>query len=669
MIIVPFDSIEFLLLLFVFCFSLSFLTRYLVKWGEGVLAISKDIREYLVREYHVDKDKIALTVNGIDTEQYSPQIGRWATGKPCEVKTILHVSRIDRDRALIAFLLCRVMPKLYRRFGVRLIIVGGGELLDRLQKEAKAVNARVGKCITLVGEQSDILPFLARADLFVGVSRAALEAMACGIPTVLAGNSGYLGIFQKERKEEAAETNFCCRGAPRATKAALFRDLSTLLESTAENLCALSDYARELVEKEYSLCRMADDYEAFYAALPKVRGKRYEKNLILGYHGFDNLGDEMLLGDMLTRLRARGESGFTVLSHTPKATAARYAVSAVSRHNPLSVLPALLSAKVLYVGGGTILQSETSKRSFWYYATLIRLAKFFGKTVVFWANGLSHYSPKEQLTVAKLLQGKSIVLLRDQESFCLAKTLTAPLADKDKPYMALVADGGFLQKPSQNRAVAARIQALSPYFVLCLHGNYIDHKTRTRLLQLILMAEKWGLRAILLTMQPSVDNEESNRLATSCFSRTKRKSAVITPSAAEAVAIVAKSACVISMRFHPLVFAASHNIPALCISESEKAKRLMRSLYCEDAILSLASEEEFFFGSAKRFFHHVLQKDNGVSPYHPNPSALAEMKRRSCLLTEFLDEGFSFLQERDALSKAHNTIDVTADRLKKEGKL
>ena len=58
------------------------------------------------------------------------------------------------------------------------------------------------------GARVDINKCVALGDIFIGVSRAALEAMAAGKPVIIAGNEGYIGIFNESTYPIALETNF-----------------------------------------------------------------------------------------------------------------------------------------------------------------------------------------------------------------------------------------------------------------------------------------------------------------------------------------------------------------------------------------------------------------------------------------------------------------------------
>ena len=48
--------------------------RYLTNWGQRTVAVSDDIKAYLIREYGVPEEHISVTINGIDTEQFSPAV-------------------------------------------------------------------------------------------------------------------------------------------------------------------------------------------------------------------------------------------------------------------------------------------------------------------------------------------------------------------------------------------------------------------------------------------------------------------------------------------------------------------------------------------------------------------------------------------------------------------
>ena len=158
--------------------------RYLTNWGERTVAVSDDIKAYLIREYGLPAEHISVTINGIDTEKFSPAVSGEEVisefGLDKSRPILSYVSRMDEDRALVARQLIEIAPELDKRVpGVQLLIAGGGNVYDELLAKAKEVNAAMGRtCITMPGARTDINKIVAAGEVFVGVSRAALEAMA-----------------------------------------------------------------------------------------------------------------------------------------------------------------------------------------------------------------------------------------------------------------------------------------------------------------------------------------------------------------------------------------------------------------------------------------------------------------------------------------------------------
>ena len=592
-------------------FEVTPLIRFFSRWGEKTLAVSEDIRAYLVREYALSYRRVGVTVNGIDTERFvktADSEGLVAVHQkermmdaPKE-KIILHISRMDQDRAATAFLLCDILPTVRKSCNAKLILVGGGELLGALEKRV-ADDLALRGVVSVVGEAVDILPYLQIADVFVGVSRAALEAMSCGIPTVLAGNSGYLGIYRDDKFAEAASSNFCCRGAVATTATALCQDLLSLLCAEQEMLDTVASECRKTVLCHYSLDRMVQDAEALYVSFSDEKASGH--NLILGYHGFGNLGDDLLLEKMIEGIQSiDAGGGISVISHNAKATACEFSVHAVSRKNLPGIFWALIKARVLYVGGGTILQKETSRRSFWYYAFWIRLAKLFGKQVVYYANGLDRVSRKEERALACLLKGKCVVTLRDAESYRQADGILQRIRDEKKPYLAQTADSALVLQPlleteAKCLFAAHGLPTDQPYFVLALSGNLFNKKHKDMLLQAILLAMEKGFCPIFLLMQPDVDAPLAKALAEALMLRVGKKAATVTLPPQGALSLVASCAFLLTSRFHALVFGAMASTPMLCLSQSEKCRRFCEEIGVDNALLPKAySEEELLYALA-----------------------------------------------------------------------
>ena len=86
-------------------YQVSGALRLLSNWGERTLAVSEDIRDYLVRQYNVPQEHITLTINGIDTDKFSPALTGEAVRREFDLgdgPVIAHVSRLDPETVYTA---------------------------------------------------------------------------------------------------------------------------------------------------------------------------------------------------------------------------------------------------------------------------------------------------------------------------------------------------------------------------------------------------------------------------------------------------------------------------------------------------------------------------------------------------------------------------------------
>lgn len=150
---------------------------------------------------------------GVDVERFSPDSGRasgWRQrlGVPPEAPLVLAVGRMARKKGFEVLL--EALPAVLSRHPeARVVLAGGGDLLDELRRRAAPVARRV-LFPGAVGH--DELPDLYRAaDLFVlpavhdqrgnvdGLPNVILEAMASGLPVVASGISGIpLAVIDEE---------------------------------------------------------------------------------------------------------------------------------------------------------------------------------------------------------------------------------------------------------------------------------------------------------------------------------------------------------------------------------------------------------------------------------------------------------------------------------------
>lgn len=425
-------------------FSTRFPFNHLTNWGQRSLAVSDDIKEYLISSYGINKENIKVTINGIDTDKFSKDTDysdiKTEFGLKDTKTRIVYVSRMDTDRSLAAHKLIEIAPSLDEKIkDLEIVIVGGGNDFEAIKKEADEVCRKLNKpLIITTGKRTDINKFTASADIFIGVSRAALEAMAAEKPSIIAGNEGYIGIFDSDKLKISIDTNFCCRGCGETTAEKLKEDILALLEhKDAKELERLGTFARETVKNYYSVDTMADDALKMYASVITGRNintvdksdiirmdkilsaPAVKKNILIsGYYGFHNSGDNSILAGIVSELKERCPgSRITVLSKKPTETAEEYGVFSISRTNFIKIIIAMVKADLFISGGGSLLQDITSNKSLVYYAAIIRLAEICGTKTYVYANGIGPVKkPSNRKTVKNILNKADMITLRENGS-------------------------------------------------------------------------------------------------------------------------------------------------------------------------------------------------------------------------------------------------------------
>jgi polysaccharide pyruvyl transferase CsaB len=562
-------------------FDTSGSLRYLTNWGQKTIAVSDDIKEYLIKNYNVGSDDIQVTINGIDTDKFSPETSGDAAAAEFQLDrtrpVVTYVSRLDEDRALVAGQLIEIAPALDRMLsGVQIVIAGGGTMYETLREKAEEVNrAARRRLVTMTGPRTDISEIIAAGDLFVGVSRAALEAMAAAKPVILAGNEGYLGLFGPEKKEAAAENNYCCRGSEESSDDLLLGDiLRALRELTKEELHQLGVYGRQVILSDYSVSRMTDDYMKVYEA---IRRRRY--NVVMsGYYGFGNAGDEAILQSIHTNIEGSGDVSVTVLSNDPEDTKTRYGYKAVNRFKVFQVFNALRRCDALVSGGGSLLQDHTSTRSLMYYLYIIKAAELMGKKVMIYANGIGPVEKKaNRRRVRRIISKADVITLRDEASALELQSIGVKRTDihvtadpvftldgiRREHAVKLLQDRGF---PANTPFVCVSIRKWSGPTDFCEKLAALCDEIH----------ERYGQNIVFIAMQSPNDSKISHEVQ----GLMKSPSVVLDSrySAEELMGIIGMADFVLAMRLHTLIFSARMCVPLAGIIYDPKVEAYLQTL-------------------------------------------------------------------------------------------
>lgn len=555
-------------------FQVTPLLRLITDWGQRTVAVSEDIKDYLMDNYQIPADQIHVTINGIDTVQFAPNTANdalWQSLGLGSGPVIGTVSRLDRSRELAAKELIGLMPRLLRQIpNAQLLIVGGGNEEENLRRQAQEVNLSAGRnAIIMTGPSTDIANLVALCDIFVGVSRAALEAMSAEKPTILAGNEGYIGVFQPEVLSLAQQTNFCCRGCDPIDSETMLGDLIRLLKTDAAGLRQMGSFGRRVVLEQYSVAKMTQDYLQAYHKL--LHPENPIRATISGYYGYGNLGDDAILLAISRQLeKCQAPVQLTALSRHPEETVRQYGIRAVHRFSPWKVARTIRQSDVLISGGGSLLQDKTSTRSLLYYLAVIRLAKLMKKPVFVYANGIGPVIKQtNRRKVRDIMDRCDVVTLRDHNSLSELRSLGVSRED-----LFVTADPAFTLVPDPEK------ESIRQRYEIPASGNLIGISVRNvagsehfamefaRLCDRL--TREQGKHIVFLIMQESEDEAISRQIQTLM---QERSYCVKTPGdPGSMLALIEQMDLVVSMRLHTIIFAADVNVPVVgCVYDPKVA--------------------------------------------------------------------------------------------------
>lgn len=555
-------------------FDTSFFLRILSGWGVKTLAVSEDLKEYLLKNYHVSKENVYTSINGISSEKFNKNIDGSDIIKEFNLNPnanrICYVSRLSDGICSCAYMLIDEFEHISDAVSnAELIIVGGGDHFDALQAKAQEINDRLGRNgIILTGPRTDVNKIIATSKVCVGVSRAILEPMAMERLCIVAGDPGYIGIMEESKLNEAVNCNFTCRGCRPVDSRTMADDIIKLFQMDEDVADKLRSFAGKVVAELYSIDKMVSDNEKMYIDAMKEHG--YDA-AILGYYGYGNCGDDALLHSILSDITAiRPYFSPTVLSYKPLKTTEEYGVRSINRFNIFKISKLFKKVKLFIAGGGSLIQDVTSTKSLMYYLYIIRLAKKNNVPVMLYGNGIGPVNkPSNRKYTAKILNKIDMITLRDQDSVETLRNMGVT-----KPEIHVTADPALSLEVS---GIDAAKQILSDYglgendkfFCVSIRKwkNMGDIAAGFAHICNYAM-EKYNLIPVILPMQYSKDmaisREIANLIGGKCICIDRNLSAD------QILSILSMSEAAVTVRLHMLIFGTLLGIPVLGINYDPK---------------------------------------------------------------------------------------------------
>jgi N-acetyl-alpha-D-glucosaminyl L-malate synthase BshA len=235
------------------------ITRFGIEQSDGVTAISSHLRERTREAFNI-QGEIEVIRNFVNCDVYVRVPTKVAEMRPRfaapNEKLLVHLSNFRPVKRVLDVV--EVFAKVAAALPARLMLIGDGP--DRSSAEYLAMNLGVADRIHFLGKQDNVNELLPLADLMLMPSEmesfglAALEAMACGVPTIATrvggvpeliddGNNGLL--FPVGDTEAMA-------------------DAAIALLNDPPRLEAMAAAARRTAQDRFCATRIIPLYEAYY---------------------------------------------------------------------------------------------------------------------------------------------------------------------------------------------------------------------------------------------------------------------------------------------------------------------------------------------------------------------------------------------------------------------
>jgi len=241
----------------------------LSKITDKIVAVSEDIKKDIMRYDKIDPSKIVVIPNGIDLERFNPEDNfadiRREFSLEVSDTVIGFVGRIVPAKGLEY--LIHAFSYIKEEFkNSKLLIVGGGSLVEELKERAK--KNKIFDSTIFTGKRRDIPEILSCIDIFVmpsiaeGLPNALLEAMAMGKPLVTAEVGGIPEVIQNGSNGLLVP--------PRDIEA-----LATAIKKLITNVrlaAQMGHAARDLVLDKFSMRAITQKWQTLYLSILKEKG-------------------------------------------------------------------------------------------------------------------------------------------------------------------------------------------------------------------------------------------------------------------------------------------------------------------------------------------------------------------------------------------------------------
>ncbi len=339
------------------------------------------------------------------------------------------------------------------------------------------------------------------------------------------------------------------------------------------------------------------------------------KLLLCGFYGANNFGDELLLNLFISALPSHAKVYVLSQSHALNKEDHRIE-KVVQKSAPFDIIKSFNKVDCLILGGGSLLQDETSIFSLVYYLIIILIGRIKNLPVYLWGQGIGPINHKILLYLTlSILRNVQLIGVRDHQSFDLVKKLNVQTYIAPDPVWQLDIGKWIGGGP----------------IVICLReSSQMDQaKWRKLISSLDLFLDKLDLDVVWLAFKPNDDYglyykmHNLGLISPQLEARSIHKCAT---SVEEVSSYFRYATMAITMRFHSLLLSQLNGCPTLGLSYDQKVSNLAATCCCNFIELDKMPTESQIV--------HMMEKQ---LEYQPQQDIIQRFHRESFIHSIYLN--------------------------------
>ena len=304
--------------------------------------------------------------------------------------------------------------------------------------------------------------------------------------------------------------------------------------------------------------------------------------LVLGYYGFGNFGDELILSAVQDELASIDcEAAFAVRRPAQYATPACARHTYVDRQDIGAMRDALRASDCVMLGGGGLIQDITSWRSSVYYLGIPFLAGAGRKSVISYAQGVGPVTRFwTRQAVHRIFDRMALIDVRDTESRDL---LLACGVHKRNIHVSCDAGLSYLVALHRARFPQDRRE---PVIAACVNPRFGWTAEKTASF-LDCLASHYAARVSLVVLFPAADLDFTREVQRRLLSSSDT---IVSPNAQDLLRLCDSACMTVAGRYHMAVAGVASGSPMIALAYDPKLLHLADALGFEAVAPDASSE-------------------------------------------------------------------------------